>query len=268
MNDTGKIQYLSWEENNKQWVLDWQMPQDDCDCKQRCLQDCNCTAYSYMPASYMPAKEEELRNNRPKGKVKEVKGSSGEHSSSFRIEAHILIIIMAILLILLLGSLGYIYYKKSVIREQGTNSVSQMYNSERWAIELLDPDQSREEDTEGIGVPFFQLESILAATDNFSEANKLGRGGFGPVYKGKLPGGQEVAVKRLSSVSVQGFEEFRNEVMLIAKLQHRNLVRLLGYCMKGNEKILVYEYMPNKSLDVFIFGWYLGFTDARFDFSI
>ncbi|KAL2524564.1 Receptor-like serine/threonine-protein kinase SD1-8 [Abeliophyllum distichum] len=105
----------------------------------------------------------------------------------------------------------------------------------------------------GIGVPFCNWESILAATENFSDVYKLGEGGFGPVYKGMFLGGQEIAVKRLSSCSVQGINEFQNEVLLIAKLQHRNLVRLLGYCIKENEKILLYEYMPNKSLDAFIF---------------
>ncbi|KAK1441312.1 hypothetical protein QVD17_07159 [Tagetes erecta] len=344
MNHTGNIQYFSWEENVKQWVMDWQVPKDYCriyrvcgkfslcsltsfprcsclqgfdpispgdtsagckrryeicndtdefhnmtmikvenptlpffnaknesECKARCLSNCNsCAAYSYNPA-----KQELLRSGRPEstnrcwiwdsdlytlqanetynisirvsqaGKVDQPKVSSREKSSSFLTEKNILIFAMTILVILLLGSVGYIYCKRLVTHQQD--------ESERWAIELLDPDQSMEEDTSSIGVPFFQLESILAATDNFSEANKLGRGGFGPVYKGKLLGGQEVAVKRLSSVSVQGLEEFRNEVMLIAKLQHRSLVRLLGYCMKGNEKILIYEYMPNKSLDAFIY---------------
>ncbi|KAM5580808.1 hypothetical protein ABKV19_010159 [Rosa sericea] len=99
----------------------------------------------------------------------------------------------------------------------------------------------------------FSLKSILAATNNFSEANKLGEGGFGPVYKGSLPENQEAAIKRLSKKSGQGHHEFTNELKLIAKLQHTNLVRLLGCCMEEDEMILIYEYMSNQSLDKFLF---------------
>uniref|UniRef100_A0A7N2LJ84 Uncharacterized protein n=1 Tax=Quercus lobata TaxID=97700 RepID=A0A7N2LJ84_QUELO len=99
----------------------------------------------------------------------------------------------------------------------------------------------------------FDFGTIIIATNNFSEANKLGKGGFGAVYKGKLSNGQEIAVKRLSMNSRQGDLEFKNEVLLVAKLQHRNLIRLLGFCIEGNERLLIYEFVPNISLDHFIF---------------
>ncbi|KAL5700048.1 hypothetical protein ACHQM5_025547 [Ranunculus cassubicifolius] len=102
-------------------------------------------------------------------------------------------------------------------------------------------------------LPLYDLLTITTATNNFSKENKLGEGGFGPVYKGILEGGQEIAVKRLSKDSIQGLGEFKNEILLISKLQHRNLVKLIGCCLQGEEMILVYEYMQNNSLDTFIF---------------
>ncbi|KAL3503301.1 hypothetical protein ACH5RR_037750 [Cinchona calisaya] len=106
---------------------------------------------------------------------------------------------------------------------------------------------------EDIELPLFQLEAVTTATKSFSFSNIIGEGGFGPVYKGQLPTGVEIAVKRLSQNSGQGLGEFKNEVILISKLQHRNLVRLLGCCLDGDERMLIYEYMPNRSLDYFIF---------------
>ncbi|EOA23864.1 hypothetical protein CARUB_v10017080mg [Capsella rubella] len=99
----------------------------------------------------------------------------------------------------------------------------------------------------------FDFKTIEVATNRFSDSNRLGQGGFGDVYEGMLPNGTEVAVKRLSKSSEQGVDEFKNEATLVAKLQHRNLVRLLGFCVEGEEKILVYEFVPNKSLDYFLF---------------
>ncbi|CAL5339516.1 unnamed protein product [Camellia sinensis] len=107
--------------------------------------------------------------------------------------------------------------------------------------------------SESPNLQVFSFADIKAVTNNFSSENKLGQGGFGPVYKGKLPDGQEIAVKRLSETSRQGVEEYKNEVSLTAKLQHVNLVRLLGFCTEREEKLLIYEYMPNKSLDFYLY---------------
>ncbi|KAL1537394.1 non-specific serine/threonine protein kinase [Salvia divinorum] len=99
----------------------------------------------------------------------------------------------------------------------------------------------------------YAFSTIKAATNDFSDHNKLGKGGFGTVYKGELPNGLEIAVKRLSRDSGQGDMEFKNEVLLLAKLQHRNLVKLLGFALEGMEKLLIYEFVQNASLNNFIF---------------
>ncbi|KAG5628322.1 hypothetical protein H5410_000039 [Solanum commersonii] len=104
-------------------------------------------------------------------------------------------------------------------------------------------------------LPIFKFEVLAMSANQFHDNNKLGQGGFGLVYKGVLADGVEIAVKRLSTVSGQGMEEFMNEVLLISRVQHRNLVRLLGCCIEKEEKMLIYEYLPNKSLDVFLFAF-------------
>ncbi|RYQ82305.1 hypothetical protein Ahy_B10g100899 [Arachis hypogaea] len=110
-----------------------------------------------------------------------------------------------------------------------------------------------ERNMDDLKLPMFDFDTLMMATNNFSEDNKLGEGGFGSVYKGRLIEGQEIAIKRLSENSGQGINEFKNEIRLIAKLQHRNLVRLLGCCIEKNEKMVVYEYMENRGLDSILF---------------
>lgn len=99
----------------------------------------------------------------------------------------------------------------------------------------------------------FTMKTLLIATKNFHDDNKLGEGSFGPVYKGTTQDGKEIAVKRLSLKSMQGRNEFLNEVKLVAKIQHRNLVNILGCCAERSERLLVYDYLNNKSLDQILF---------------
>ncbi|KAK1374674.1 Protein kinase domain-containing protein [Heracleum sosnowskyi] len=99
----------------------------------------------------------------------------------------------------------------------------------------------------------FTFQTLVAATKDFHPTNKLGQGGFGPVFKGKLEDGREIAVKKLSQSSSQGKKEFLNEARLLMQVQHRNIVTLLGYCAYAAEKLLVYEYVANESLDKLLF---------------
>ncbi|KAI5605587.1 hypothetical protein POPTR_001G413000v4 [Populus trichocarpa] len=118
------------------------------------------------------------------------------------------------------------------------------------SMEKSSNNMQRKEDLE---LPLFDFSNLACATNNFSIDNKLGEGGFGTVYKGTLADGREIAVKRLSKISRQGLDELKNEANYIMKLQHRNLVKLLGCCIERDEKMLIYEFLPNKSLDFFIF---------------
>ncbi|XP_059635959.1 cold-responsive protein kinase 1-like [Cornus florida] len=104
-------------------------------------------------------------------------------------------------------------------------------------------------------ISYFNYQTLKKATKNFHNNNLLGRGGFGPVYRGKLEDGRMVAVKKLSlDMSQQGESEFLAEVRMITSIQHKNLVRLLGCCSDGAQRLLVYEYMENRSLDLIVHG--------------
>ncbi|KAI7752165.1 hypothetical protein M8C21_022757 [Ambrosia artemisiifolia] len=100
------------------------------------------------------------------------------------------------------------------------------------------------------------IQLLREVTDNFSEENVLGRGGFGVVYKGELHDGTKIAVKRMESgvMGTKGLKEFQAEIAVLTKVRHRHLVALLGYCINGNERLLVYEYMPQGTLSQHLFN--------------
>ncbi|XP_030939920.1 cysteine-rich receptor-like protein kinase 29 [Quercus lobata] len=157
------------------------------------------------------------------------KGNDGNKSQTVIIVGSIIAFVVVVVLIII----SCIYLRVRKPREK----------SESQAVEEIGNAESLQLD----------FKTIKVATDDYSNANKIGNGGFGVVYKGKLSNEQVIAVKRLSKNSGHGDLEFKNEVLLVAKLQHRNLVRLLGFCLEGIERLLIYEFVPNGSLDHFIF---------------
>ncbi|KAK1309367.1 Receptor-like serine/threonine-protein kinase SD1-8 [Acorus calamus] len=221
------------------------------ECAKKCLMNCSCTAYAtsnissgigclnwfgeLIDSRVFPGGGQDLYVRLPASDLDE-----GGHKKK-KTPMGVIVAATVVPGILLLGVIGYCskrrrWWSRKLNRRGGANE----YFRERRS----------ENETE---LPLFDLETVRNATNNFSASNVIGKGGYGPVYWGKLEEGQDVAVKRLSKTSIQGTEEFKNELTLIAKVQHRNLVGLLGCCIEGNEKMLIYEYMPNKSLDTFIF---------------
>ncbi|CAK9141210.1 unnamed protein product [Ilex paraguariensis] len=100
----------------------------------------------------------------------------------------------------------------------------------------------------------FTIEELSAATRGFSEANLLGEGGFGYVHRGILPNGKKIAVKQLKMGSRQGQREFQAEIETISRVHHKHLVSLVGYCMTGAERLLIYEFLPNNTLEFHLHG--------------
>ncbi|KEH32835.1 G-type lectin S-receptor-like serine/threonine-protein kinase At4g27290 isoform X2 [Medicago truncatula] len=234
-------------------------------CKNKCLENCSCMAYSNLDVAgdgsgcsiwfgdlidlkQILTFQQYLYIRMDASTVDssgDVSGGKKNHTLAIAVTIPLVVILLLVIIVF------YVYMRKRKQREINTLT------------------EEKDEDQQDFELPFFNISTMISATNDFSNYNKLGEGGFGPVYKGTLAtDGQEIAVKRLSGSSKQGTREFKNEVILCAKLQHRNLVKVLGCCIQGEERMLIYEYMPNKSLDSFLFDsaqkklldWYKRFN--------
>ncbi|RCV17059.1 hypothetical protein SETIT_3G188800v2 [Setaria italica] len=229
-------------------------------CRQRCLRNCSCTAYASANLTGGPGRRgcvmwtgglDDLRVYPGYGQDLYFRLAAADLAPTSKSKKKVNIVIAVVVsitaLAILLAVAGFFIWKakKTKARKPGSST---------WRAGPRSKEGSEGKDHgDDLELPVYDYETIAKATEDFSTENKLGEGGFGPVYKGKLEDGQEIAVKTLSRTSTQGLEEFKNEILLIAKLQHRNLVRLIGCSISGPEKILIYEYMENKSLDCFLF---------------
>ncbi|XP_010439485.1 PREDICTED: receptor-like serine/threonine-protein kinase SD1-8 isoform X1 [Camelina sativa] len=236
------------------------------ECEQKCLKDCNCTAFANTDIRgagsgcvIWTGELLDIRNYAKGGQDLYVRLAATDIEDKRNRSAKIIgssIGVISVLLILsfIIFCLWKRKQKQSAAIE--TPIVDQVRSRDLLMNEVVISSRrhiSRENNTDDLELPLMEFEEVAMATNNFSNENKLGQGGFGIVYKGRLLDGQEIAVKRLSKTSVQGTDEFKNEVKLIARLQHINLVRLLACCVDVDEKMLIYEYLANLSLDSHLF---------------
>ncbi|KAH9792839.1 G-type lectin S-receptor-like serine/threonine-protein kinase [Citrus sinensis] len=202
------------------------------ECETTCSRNCSCTAYAYEDnaCSIWIGSLLSLHQLSPgdaNGKTIYVKLAASEFSSSSNNKGIVIgAVVGSVAFVAILGLLAFMYFRKRENTMKTSKSV------------------------EDGSLVAFAYKDLLTATKNFSE--KLGGGGFGSVFKGRLPNSSVIAVKKLDSFS-QGEKQFRAEVSTIGNIQHVNLVRLRGFCSEGTKKLLVYDYMPNGSLDSHIF---------------
>ncbi|XP_061368816.1 G-type lectin S-receptor-like serine/threonine-protein kinase At1g11300 [Gastrolobium bilobum] len=223
-------------------------------CRTDCLNNCSCKAYAHDPGIGCMSWSEKLidiQRFQSGGVDLHIRLAYSELDGERERNKKVIILVTVIVGTLIVSTCAYFLWawtsKRSARRMLRNTRETHPENRTGGLSEELKRVKNFQD------LPVFDFRYISTATDNFNSSNKLGQGGFGSVYKGELQDGQEVAVKRLSRASGQGLEEFMNEVIVISKLQHRNLVRLLGCCIEGEEKMLIYEYMPNKSLDFYLF---------------
>ncbi|XP_059436890.1 G-type lectin S-receptor-like serine/threonine-protein kinase At1g11300 [Corylus avellana] len=222
-------------------LADWSSAREE-NCRNQCLENCSCIAYAFDASiGCMPWTRSliDLQKFSSGGIDLYVRLAYSELDTKEKVK--VIITVTVIIGLIFIGICTYLLW-----RRRKSKMLLYKFSGEEKLGDNVNQVKLQE-------LSLFNLQELASATNNFHQSNKLGQGGFGHVYRGKLSNGQEIAVKRLSRASGQGQEEFMNEVVVISKLQHRNLVRLLGCCVEGEEKMLVYEYMPNKSLDAFLF---------------
>ncbi|CAA2967489.1 G-type lectin S-receptor-like serine threonine-kinase At1g11300 [Olea europaea subsp. europaea] len=242
----------------------------DNECKNLCLRNCSCLAYSYDTDIGCMYWSESLID------IQQYQADAGldlyirvPYSERDKKKDKKVIIIVPMIISLVVVSFCLALSWRWMSKRKVKNVIVQQETGESNLSDSTPIVLRNPEDRVNIEeLPLYSIEMLVNATNNFHMTNKLGEGGFGPVYKGTLVNRKEIAVKRLSTASGQGIEEFRNEVAVISKLQHRNLVRLLGCCVERYEKMLIYEYLQNRSLDVFLFDQSQMVLDWRKRFNI
>nr|AID21613.1 SRKp [Arabidopsis halleri] len=235
------------------------------ECKEKCLRNCNCTAYAKADITnggvgcvIWTGELVDIRNYVVGGQDLYVRMAAADLGEESNLTRKMIGLILGVSIVVLLCFIAFCFWKRRQKRAKAitTPLVYQRRNQDLLMNSVVIPSRrhlSEESTEEDLELPLMDFKAVVMATSNFCESNKLGEGGFGIVYKGRLLDGQEIAVKRLSEMSHQGTREFKNEVNLIARLQHINLVRILGCCFDAKEKMLIYEYLENLSLDTYLF---------------
>ncbi|XP_073038907.1 G-type lectin S-receptor-like serine/threonine-protein kinase SD1-13 isoform X1 [Primulina eburnea] len=264
--EMGKIDgFLRLESMKVPDRLNW-VPSFESECRSRCLNNCFCLAYAYRAGIGCMLWAESLMDVQKfpsGGTVLYIRLADSELGNNNKKDHKAIIAAVVVIVSVIVPFCAYFLWKYRAGSKRNANRGAERDPPDPW----FSKETKLKDSVHGVKLeelPLFKFTTLANATDGFDINNKLGQGGFGPVYKGMLANGQEIAVKRLARSSCQGVEELMNEVMVISKLQHRNLVRLLGCCVECEENMLVYEYMPNGSLDAYLFGSHKqGFLDWR-----